>query len=530
MNNLFKYMLVALFFSTLLASAQNRRGQTPVFTIKAAPNQPMPDSIVVRFCKGIISESLQFAEVIRLREKRDGHFTFSFPKKQAISPFVIDFYYKKLNQWSIVYYAEPSDEIEITVTKGLDPTSKHKIGSLVFSGKGAAKYKVCELLSKMNEDLLTREVRKYVNEFGVRNYTRNDGVEVRSSKGKIESADYYKSSEFKKFLNSMFGNLKLGVENAHDTLAKYEKQLSKEVTAFYSYELGYNLAFLSITDFLFRRATANATKEAIVNFYFSKIGSIRPKIPNDSLFKYGLNYRNSMSYYFMYEVYFNNKGNMSPFNVQYDAIKEVKNKELRDILLAKYFVKGRYGRFINNWNTKDSCLNDALKIVENAEVIAALRQQLLFKRGEKMYDFSFLDSTGKNITLKDFKGKVFILDFYYYGCGSCATFAQRFEKEVYPEFAESPDFKVLSVNVDRERGAWMKAVNSGLYTQPSYLNLSTGAAFNHPIFKHYKITSLPWVLLVNKDGRVIDFHLSGKTNLNIKNLIRQALSIKKNAK
>lgn len=530
MNNLFKYMLVVLLFSTLLASAQNRRGQTPVFTIKAAPNEPMPDSIAVRFSKGIISESLQFAEVIRLKEKRNGCFTFSFSKEQAISPFVIDFYYKKLIQWTITYYAEPSDEIEITVTKGLDTNLKHKIGPLLFSGKGAAKYKVCELLSKMNADLSARVVRKYTNEFGVPNYKNNDGIEIRSSKGKIESADYYKSSEFKEYLSSMFKNLKMGLESAHDTLAKYEKQLGKKITAFYSYELCYDLTFLSITKFLLGRATTTATKEAIIDFYFSKIDFLRPKLPNDSLFKYGGKYRSSMSYYLMYKVYLENKGNMLSFNVQYDAIKEVNNKELRDILLTKYFVDGIYDGFINNWNTKDSCLNDALKIIKNTELVSALRQQLIFKKGEKMYDFSFLDSTGKNVTLKDLKGKVFVLDFYYYGCGACATFAQRFEKEVYPEFSDNPNFKVLSVNVDRKRDSWMKAVNSGLYTQPSYLNLSTGVAFNHPIFKHYKISGLPWILLINKDGRVIDYHIFNKTSSDIKNMIRQTLSKNKETK
>lgn len=529
----YTYLLLFIIGTFLSLNAQEKENKLPNFTIKAAAYEPMPDSIVVRFCKGIISESQEFSEIIRLKTKNNkGNFTFSFSKEQSISPFVIDFYYGRLNQWTVMYYAEPTDKIEIEVTKGIDTTigHKHNVGSLQFSGNGAAKYRLCEILNQMNANLASQEVKTYTNEFGNPNYKNNEGIEVHSSKDKIESKNYYKSKQFDTFLKNMFRNLDLGKKEIQDTLMKYQDLIGKEMTNFYEYELGYNLTFLSIIDFLIKRVTNEAAKEKIIKFYFLKIDSLRPMHPKDSLFKFGVKYRNRTSYYLMYDTYLKNKFHMYSFSFQYNNIKKVKDKELRDILLTKYFVNGKYSAFINNSESRDSCLMDALKVIANPELLTALNNQLLFSKGNKIYDFAFQDTTKKTVTKSNFKGKVFMMDFYYYGCGACAVFAKRFEKEIYPEFANNPNFKVLSINTDLKRETWLKAINSGLYTQPSSINLSTGLGFNHPLLKYYKVSSFPWVILVNKDGRVVEFQLSKKSNSDLKGIIRRILCENKEEK
>jgi len=511
MKKLLSGILLLLCFAALEIHAQERKNESPCFSIKADLNEPMPDSVVVLFFKGIVNGNYG-REAIRIdRTSKDGTFKFCLSGNQPLSPFTLQFFYnREVVRKCDIYYAEPSDRITISVKKGKDK-GDHYIGGLTFSGSGAEKYRVGSLLYQIKADAF-KGLLDLPDQY------------VKGKGWKLESPDYYKTVEFKKLLNDLHECMSYGMKRAEDTLSKYEKQLGTNITSFYRYEFTCYSYFRHKIQHLFRQANTEDSKQAIADFYFSHVDLLRPPMPKSSLFKYAVQYRQQLSIDMMEEINFKTKGKGYPFYVQYNAIKEIKNAALRDNMITNFFKVTGYQRYINNRGSRDSCLNDALGIVKNPELRAVLEHQLLFGEGVKMYDFSFQDTAGNTVTLADLKGKVFILDFYYYGCGPCSMFAKRFEEDVYPEFANNPDFKVLSVNTDKTKESWIKAIKSGLYTQPSSINLCTGVAFNHPIFKKYEILSLPWVLLVDKNGRIAAYNLQSMGALSIKEVIRTAFN------
>lgn len=521
MKNILNYTVIILCFITAPSLAQQHTVQSPQFTLKAAPNQEIPDSIQVSFYKGMVGTGLgAFRQRIEVQKKLDGSFVFSFPTAQPISAFGLwIFYPREHGRQSNVYYAEPSDQIEIKVSKVVDTARRFYNGKpntirLDFSGKGAEKYIVNDRIQDIIIYIADLEVKRSRKEFGEKGKP--------TYKHKLESPEYYKSKEFEEYLNTCYANIKAGTERIQDTLSKYQYQLGKDVTDFFLCEKkSLDYYFTGTMERVYRYSKHEETKKALLDFYFSKIGSITHE-PESKWWIYGPTYRKLRSIQQMTELNFKTAGNGFAFDVQYNAIKEVENTELREIMLTDFFVNDIYSRYVNNDESRDSCLNDALNFVKNPELNGILSFQLRFTKGSKMSDFSFSDTLGNHVGLKDLKGKAFVLDFYFLGCASCSAFAKRFEKEVYPEFANRPDFKILSVNINDKKENWTKAIRSGLYSQPNSIHLNTGG-YNHPLFKKYSILTFPWVILVDKEGKVSSFKLQALSSPAIRLMIREAL-------
>lgn len=521
MNISVKFICLLLCLATVQVLAQQRTISVSRFTLKAAKNEPIPDSIQVAFYKGIINGSYRNRENLKIKKNRDGSFNFSISTYQPIAPFEIWIYYSKDGQKQIFntpkFYAEQADQIEIKVAKK-DQLNAIKVNGVVsFNGKANLKYKVAMILRQMRTQLHEQEKKNIDNVFG--------GIS-NASNGKIESESYYLSPDFYKQLRSLLTNTKIGMNKNLDTLAKYEKQLGKEVTAYYRNLFVTPFNFIAFSHYLYSRARTEKTKEAISDFYFSNINSLRTEIPTETSFGFGIEYTWEKGLEVMYETDYQTKGRGFKLETQYDNIKSITNTELRDILITRFFEEsGSFQRYINDSETRDSCLTDALRFVKQPELKGALQYQLMFVKGSKLPDFSFPDTSGKLVNLKDLKGKVFILDFYFEGCSSCAVFAKRFEKDIFPKLANNSDFKVLNVNTDLTRERWIRAIKSGAYTHPMSINLSIGKeGYNHPMLKHYGINAFPWVLLVDKEGNVITFKVIDLSTQNILKLIEDALN------
>lgn len=156
------------------------------------------------------------------------------------------------------------------------------------------------------------------------------------------------------------------------------------------------------------------------------------------------------------------------------------------------------------------CLRDALSFVTNSVDRNAL-QQLLKSRenGKPAYDFSLEDKDGKLVRLSDLKGKVVLLDFWFTGCAFCARLSKKMEQEILPSIKAKDDFVYVSISVDKDRTKWMKSLASGEYTHGTNFNLTTGKlGSSHPIIGHYKIMNYPILILIDKNGNIVDANIN----------------------
>lgn len=488
------------------------------FTLHPDNAQEFPDSVSVTYFRGTIYAD--HGRTVLKAELNSGRaFTFVIPNEQHIIPFQILAYYPGgKHKWSDIYYAETSDDISamfrrtefgITAKKGL---------ILNFSGNGAAKFLVKDLLVKNQETLHAKENKRIKELFGIDNeLNRNNPI------SKLNSSNYYESQEFKDYLTDLYQSVLLSVKEGEMILAQNKRNLSSDMAIYYQHELNSYHSFRFFVNYLYNRTSVPNLKRSLRDFYFLKIPTLKPRDPENSLVKYSEAYVVKKNNEIAMELRFRFDGNRYPFHKLYDIIKATNNQEIREVLITELFTRPALLGYTLN-DSKDSCFNDALNRISNPKLIEMLKRELLFAKGRNVYDFSFLDTAGIRVGLKDMKGKVFIIDFYGTGCGPCAFFAKRFEDEIYPEFAHNKSFSVINVSIDKNRSTWVKAIKSGKYTQKSSINLNAGElSWNHPMLRYYHVKSIPFVLLVDDDGRIISV-LYAQSSSEISAMIRTALN------
>jgi peroxiredoxin len=113
-------------------------------------------------------------------------------------------------------------------------------------------------------------------------------------------------------------------------------------------------------------------------------------------------------------------------------------------------------------------------------------------------DFTLRNSTGSPVRLFDYKGKVVLLDFWATWCHGCKT-----EIPWYVEFQdryEKDGLAAVGVSMDDDWKTVRPFVADHKINYPIVLG-------NDDIGKLYKIEEMPVTLLIDRDGKVADWHV-----------------------
>ncbi len=136
--------------------------------------------------------------------------------------------------------------------------------------------------------------------------------------------------------------------------------------------------------------------------------------------------------------------------------------------------------------------------------------------GEPAPPFVVLDLKGKEITLSELKGKVVLLDFWATWCGPCRA-AMPHIAALYEE-NKSRGLEVLGLTDEDE-----KRVRPFLAKTPVPYTIGVRAG---DVNSRYEVSSLPTVVVIGRDGRVVDVIVgAGETAMGrIKGAVEEALS------
>jgi thiol-disulfide isomerase/thioredoxin len=119
--------------------------------------------------------------------------------------------------------------------------------------------------------------------------------------------------------------------------------------------------------------------------------------------------------------------------------------------------------------------------------------------GKSSYDFSLPDTSGKMVSMKDFKGKVIFIDVWATWCGPCRGQIPSL-KEIEEEYKDK-DIVFMGISLDKikDKQKWIKFIQKENLHGVQLID-DIGLAFG----RKYQINSIPRFLLIDRQGNWLE--------------------------
>jgi len=125
--------------------------------------------------------------------------------------------------------------------------------------------------------------------------------------------------------------------------------------------------------------------------------------------------------------------------------------------------------------------------------------------GQRFPDFNETDLSGAPLSVKAFKGKVLLVDFWATWCGPCREEMPNVIA-AYQKYHAS-GFDVIGVSLDHDRAALAKFAAMNGMTWRQYFD---GEGWDGKLVKKYSVVSIPMCYLLDRNGIIVGKKLRGQ--------------------
>ena len=128
--------------------------------------------------------------------------------------------------------------------------------------------------------------------------------------------------------------------------------------------------------------------------------------------------------------------------------------------------------------------------------------------GEKYKDLELVDENGKSVQLSDYvkPGQYNMVEFWASWCGPCRGEIPHL-RHVYDAYGKGKDaFNMISVSIDDKEKDWKQALKE---ENMKWTQLCDLKGWKGEVINKYKIQGVPFCLILDKEGRIIDYGVRG---------------------
>ena len=128
--------------------------------------------------------------------------------------------------------------------------------------------------------------------------------------------------------------------------------------------------------------------------------------------------------------------------------------------------------------------------------------------GEKYKDLELVDENGKTVHLSDYvkPGQYNMVEFWASWCGPCRGEIPHL-RHVYDAYGKGEDaFNMISVSIDDKEKDWRQALKE---ENMKWTQLCDLKGWKGEVINKYKIQGVPFCLILDKEGRIIDHGVRG---------------------
>ncbi|WP_341843680.1 TlpA disulfide reductase family protein [Chitinophaga caseinilytica] len=185
-----------------------------------------------------------------------------------------------------------------------------------------------------------------------------------------------------------------------------------------------------------------------------------------------------------------------------NALKMLGDKALRDSLYQNYMATVKRA--------------DYRKAVE--EIYANANT---FGDNKQAPDFTYEDINGKNVSLRDLRGKYVYIDVWATWCGPCKAEIPHLEKVEKAFHGKDITFVSLSVDKQSDKGKWVEFVKNGTLNS---IQVLADKDFGSDFVKKFNINAIPRFILISPDGKIVSANALRPSDPKLTEMLEKLLS------